>query len=36
MKVSGIPNEPDYLKPEHQNCILFSMMATKVSMQEQT
>ena len=31
MKVSGIPNEPDYLKPEHQTVFSFPMMAPKGS-----
>jgi ribonucleoside-triphosphate reductase len=31
MKASGIPNEPDYLKPEHQTVFSFPMMAPKGS-----
>jgi len=31
MKASGIPHEPDYLKPEHQTVFSFPMMAPKGS-----
>ncbi len=31
MKASGIPNEPDYLKPEHTTVFSFPMMAPKGS-----